>query len=70
MCLAYLVYYYKLNKIIHAAQVSLQYDRELVKIAIAMGATIGLAFFLVNVTVMADSDFSDITFITSILLFI
>ena len=43
---AYLVYYHKFNLNVCAAQVSLDYSRKLVRIAIAMGGTIGLSFFI------------------------
>ena len=42
---AYLVYLYKFNKNINVERVSLQYSRKLIRIAIAMGATVGLSFF-------------------------
>ena len=43
---AYLVYLYKFNLNVHAAQITLRYSRLLFKIAIAMGATVGVAFFI------------------------
>ena len=47
MLLTYLVYFYKFNVNIGAGNVNvLQYNQELLKIAIAMGATIGLSFFV------------------------
>ena len=49
---AYLVYYYKFNLNVRAAQVSLQYNRHLVKIAIAMGASVGLAYFIFTISVI------------------
>ena len=49
---AYLVYYYKFNLNVRAAQVSLQYDRHLIKIAIAMGASIGLSYFIFTISVI------------------
>ena len=49
---AYLVYYYKFNLNVRAAQVSLQYDRHLIKIAIAMGASVGLSYFIFTILVI------------------
>ena len=60
---AYLVYFYKFNKnIVGPAQVSLQYNRTLFRIAIAMGGTIGLTYFI-SVFVLLFPEHSDITFI-------
>ena len=52
---------------VRAAQVSLQYDRELVKIATAMGASIGLAYFIF--TISAILDYPDIAFFSGSILF-
>ena len=49
---AYLVYYYKFNLNVCPAQISLQYNRDLVKIAIAMGASVGLAYFIFIISVI------------------
>ena len=49
---AYLVYYYKFNLNVRAAQISLQYNRHLVNIAIAMGASVGLAYFIFTILVI------------------
>ena len=57
---AYLFYYYKFNMNVCAAQVTLQYDRELVKIAIAMGASVGLAYFIFIISAILD--YPDIAF--------
>ena len=43
---AFLVYHYKFNKNVHAAQVSLRYSRQLYRITIAMGATVGISHFI------------------------
>ena len=47
---AYLFYYYKFNLNAHAAQVTLRYKRQLFKIAIAIGATVGFSFFTFTLT--------------------
>ena len=44
--LAYLVYFYKFNLNIRAAQVTLSYSRKLFRIATAMGGSIGVVHFL------------------------
>ena len=69
---AYPVYYYKFNTIVSAAQVSLQYSRELFKVAIAMGATIGISYFIVTVaSILSNPEYIDMAFTSStILLFI
>ena len=46
MFLAYLVYYYKLKAYIRNAQIPMQHNQELFRIAITMGATIGLSHFI------------------------
>ena len=43
---AYLVYLYKFNLNVHAAQVTLRYSRKLFRIATAMGAIVGLSLFI------------------------
>ena len=43
---AYLVYLYKFNLNVCAAEVTLQYNHLLFRIAIAMGATVGLSFLM------------------------
>ena len=66
---AYLVYYYKFNLNVCPAQVSLQYNRDLVKIAIAMGASVGLAYFIFTISVILGDSY--IAFVSgSILLLI
>ena len=72
MFLAYLAYYYKFNTIVSAAQVSLQYNQDLIKIAIAMGATIGISYFVITIAaILSNPGFTDIAFTSSsILLFI
>jgi len=46
MFVAYLVYFYKFKKMYNTQTSNLQYDRMFFKIAIAMGATIGLSTFV------------------------
>ena len=65
---AYLVYYYKFKTNVCPAQVSLQHNKELVKIAIAMGASIGLAYFMF--TILAVLDYSHTAFMSSSILLI
>ena len=71
MLLAYLVYFYKFNVNIGAGNVNvLQYNQELLKIAIAMGATIGLSFFVYAILIF-DSEYSHIIGISgTVLLFV
>ena len=64
MFLVYLVYYYKFNMNVHAAQVSLRYSQKLFRIAIAMGATVGLTYF-VAISGLLFPEYSDITIIIS-----
>ena len=60
---AYLIYYYKFNNnFVHPAQVSLQYSRKIFQIAIVMGATVGLTYFVAILDVLILGQ-SDITFI-------
>ena len=56
---AYLVYFYKFNLNVRAAQVTLQYSRKLFRIAIAMGGTVGLAF-LFFIPVLFIPEYSNI----------
>ena len=70
MFIIYLVYFYKFNVNIRPPQVSLQYNQVLFRIAIAMGATIGLSYFLFILRII-DSEYSDIIAISgTVLLFI
>lgn len=69
MFLAYLVYLYKFNKNVNAAQVSLEYNRKLVKIAIVMGTTIALSYFM-WIIVLFNSRFSDVFSISSAILLV
>ena len=70
MFIIYLVYFYKFNVNIRPAQVSLQYNQVLFRIAVAMGATIGLSYFLFILRII-DSEYSDIIAISgTVLLFI
>ena len=56
MFVAYLVYFYKLKMIMNDLQ-ACDYNRELFRIAIAMGATVGLSRFL-WLPIMFDSQYS------------
>ena len=69
MFLAYLVYFYKLKVDIHNAQTSIRYNKELFRIAVAMGATIGLSHFIWMI-IAFDSKYLDIVTISSCVLFI
>ena len=69
MFLVYLAYFYKFNKHVNAAQVSLEYNRKLVKIAIVMGTTIGLSYFM-WIIVLFNSRFSDVFSISSAILLV
>ena len=68
MLLTYLIYLYKFHVKTGAGSVNVQYNRELLKIAIAMGATISLSFFAYAFLIF-DSGFI-IGFSGSVLLFI
>ena len=46
MFIAYIVYFIKFNMMIRAAQTTMRYNRDLFKIAVAMGATLGLSYFI------------------------
>ena len=59
MFIVYIVYYIKFNRNISAAQTSIRYSRHLYRIAIAMGATLGLSQF-VFAFVVFDSEIVDI----------
>ena len=63
MFIAYLFYLYKFNLNVRAAQVTLRYSRLLFRIAIAMGAAVGLSFFIFTLVVFIP-EYSDITFIS------
>ena len=70
MFIIYLVYFYKFNVNIRPPQVSLQYNQVLFRIAIAMGATIGLSYFI-YLLLLVDPEYSDIVTISgTALLFI
>ena len=58
---AYLVYHYKFNLNVRAAQVTLRYSRKLFRIATAMGATVGLSFFIYTL-VGVIPEYSDVLF--------
>ena len=58
---AYLVYLYKFNLNVRAAQVTLRYSRKLFRIAIAMGATVGLSLFIYTL-VGVIPEYSDVLF--------
>ena len=59
----YLVYLYKFNLNVRAAQVTLRYSRKLFRIAIAMGATVGLSLFIYTL-VGVIPEYSDVLFIS------
>ena len=63
----YLVYYYKFNLNVCAAQVSLEQSQKLFRIATAMGGTIGLSFFIFALVVFIPE--YSITFIMGGILF-
>ena len=58
MFIAYVVYYVKFNQKIRNNRSSIRYNRDLFNIAIAMGATIGLSYF-VFIFLVFDSEFVD-----------
>ena len=69
MFAVYLYYYYKFIIHVCPANISLQHNKELVKIAIAMGSSVGAAYFIV--TILAALDNSGLAFMSgSILLLI
>ena len=58
MLVAYVVYFYKFRVSIGGTQIlNVRYNRELLKIAIAMGATIGLSFFIWVSSIFFHSDY-------------
>ena len=65
MFLAYLVYYYKFNMNVRAAQVTLQYGKKLSKIGVAMGGNVGLAYFIYIVLWLFIPEYIGISFIIS-----
>ena len=66
MLVAYLVYFYKFHVNIGGTQIlNVRYNRELLKIAIAMGATVGLSFFIWAFLIFY-SDYSDIISISGV----
>ena len=70
MLLAYLIYFYKFNVNVGTGNTNVEYNRELVKIAIAMGATIGLSFFVYSFVIF-DPEYAHIIGISgTVLLFI
>ena len=66
---AYLVYLYKFNLNVRAAEVTLQYSRLLFRIAIAMGATIGLSCLMYMVAGFAPK-YAEIFFTVGITIFL
>ena len=62
---AYLVYFYKFNKNVHAAQVTLSYSRKLFRLATAMGSTVGLSTFIFALLVFIPEYSQIIIIITS-----
>ena len=67
MFLAYLVYFYKLKMAFCDGETSIQYNQMLFRIAIAMGATIGLSQFIWMLLAF-DSEYSDIISISGTIL--
>ena len=67
---AYLVYLYKFNMYARAAQVTLQYNRKLFRIAIAMGGIIGLKYFISVFALLFPEHSDSTTIIGGISLFI
>ena len=65
---AYLVYYYKFNLNVCAAQVPLEQSQKFFRIAAAMGGTIGLLIFIFALVVFLP-EYSNITFIVGGMLF-
>ena len=59
MFIAYIVYYIKFNAIIGSVEISMRYNKDLFRIAIAMGATIGLSYF-VFIFLIFDSEYINI----------
>ena len=55
----YLVYFYKFNVNIRPANISLQYNQVLFRVAIAMGATVGLSYFIFILRIF-NSEYADI----------
>ena len=67
MFTVHLVYFYKFNMNVRATQISLQYNKNLFRIPIAMGSTVGRSFFIFAL-VLFVSEYSNIThFITGAL---
>ena len=58
MFIAYIVYYIKFNMKIRSTQTSIRYNRDLFRIAIAMGATFDLSYF-VFIFLVFDSEYVD-----------
>ena len=59
MFIAYIVYFIKFNMMIRAAQTTMRYNQDLFKIAVAMGATLGLSHFIFVLFLVLDSAFLD-----------
>ena len=64
----YLVYFYKFNVNIRPANVSLQYNRVLFRVAIAMGATVGPSYFIFILLLIFDPEYSNIIGISGTIL--
>ena len=67
--LVYLIYFFKLKADFHEAPNLVQYSRKLFRIAIAMGATIGLSRFI-SLLPAFDSKFYSVAIISAIILFL
>ena len=63
---AYLVYFYKLKVIMNNLQSFTGYNQELFRIAIAMGATVGLSHFI-WIPVLFDSQYSNILGVSGVI---
>ena len=61
MFVAYLVYFYKFKNICNVQISNIQYNQKLFKIAIAMGATIGLSYFIWMFVIFVP-EYSDIVY--------
>ena len=70
MLLAYLINLYRFHVNVGAGSINVEYNRELLKIAIAMGATISFSFFVYGVLIFDSESAVIIGFSGSILLLI
>ena len=70
MFLAYLVYYYKFSMNVHAAQITLRYGGMFFRIAVAMGGSVGLSYFIYAFGRLFSPEYSGITFISGLVLYL